>query len=106
PLAGAPPVSGPPPGSFRSHVRTPGESVRIIPLWLSCSSKPSFLPGREARNKIHGLWFTGGAGSEHRKGPIQSSELTSWRCKREYPLLVCQAAFKVPDVFLSAVYYP
>src|ERR1700683_1941536 len=76
PLADAPPVSGPPPGSFRSHVRTPAGSARIVPLWLSCSPKPSFLPGREARNKVHGLWFIGGARSEYRKGPIQSSELT------------------------------
>src|ERR1035441_455243 len=75
PLAGAPPVSGPPPGSFRPHVRTPAGSARIVPLWLSCSPKPSFLLGLEARNKVHGLWFTGGARSEHRKGPIQSSEL-------------------------------
>src|SRR5580693_5006826 len=77
PLAGAPPASGTPPGSFRPHVRTPVGSARIVPLWLSCSPKPSFLLGPEAQNKIHGLWFTGGARSEHRKGPIQSSELTS-----------------------------
>src|ERR1039457_6157375 len=77
PLAGAPPASGPPPGSFRPHARTPAGSARIVPLWLSCSPKPSFLLGLEARNKVHGLWFTGGARSEHRKGPIQSSELTS-----------------------------
>src|ERR1039457_7043396 len=74
-LAGAPPVSGPPPGSFRPRARTPAGSARIVPLWLSCSPKPHFLLGFEARNKIHGLWFTGGARSEHRKGPIQSSEL-------------------------------
>src|SRR5665213_1399414 len=74
PLAGAPPVSGLPPESFRTHARTPAGSARIVPLWLSCSPKPSFLPGPEARNKIHGLWFTGGDRSEHRKGPIQSSE--------------------------------
>src|SRR5258708_17770249 len=77
PLADAPPVFGPPPGSSRPHVRTPAGSARIVPLWLSCSPKPSFLLGVEARNKIHGLWFTGGARSEHRKGPIQSSELNS-----------------------------
>src|SRR5450631_4078081 len=76
-LAGAPPVSGPPPGSFRPHVRTPAGSARIVPLWLSCSPKLSFLLGLEARNKVHGLWFTGGARSEHRKGPIQSSELST-----------------------------
>src|ERR1017187_9586352 len=76
PLAGAPPVSGPLPGSFQSHVHTPAGSARIVPLWLSCSPKPSVLLGPEAQNKIHGLWFTGGARSEHRKGPIQSSELT------------------------------
>ena len=29
----------------------------------------------DAQNKIHGLWFIGGAKSEHRKGPIQNSEL-------------------------------
>src|ERR1039458_3512611 len=75
PLAGAPPVSGQPPGSFRPHVRTPAGSARIVPPWLSCSPKLSFLLGLEARNKVHGLWFTGGARSEHRKGPIQSSEL-------------------------------
>src|ERR1035441_6199331 len=79
PLAGAPPISGQPPGSFRPHVRTPAGSARIVPLWLSCSPKPSFLLGLEARNKVHGLWFTGGARSEHRKGPIQSSELTKFR---------------------------
>src|SRR6202521_5703871 len=73
-LAGAPPVSGPPPGSLRPHVRTPVEFARIVPLWLSCSPKPSFLLGLAARYKIHGLWFTGGARSEHRKGRIQSSE--------------------------------
>src|SRR5450631_3760519 len=75
-LAGAPPVSGPPPGSFRPHVRTPAGSARIVPLWLSCFPKPSFLLGLEARNKVYDLWFTGGARSKHRKGPIQSSELT------------------------------
>src|ERR1017187_2321098 len=79
PLAGAPPVSGPPPGSFRPHVRTPAGSARIVPLWLSCSPKPSFLLGLEARNKVYDLWFTGGARSKHRKGPIQSSELTKFR---------------------------
>src|ERR1035437_3355898 len=78
PLAGAPPISGQPPGSFRPHVRTPAGSARIVPLWLSCSPKPSFLLGLEARNKVHGLWFTGGARSEHRKGPIQSSELNEF----------------------------
>src|ERR1035438_4936889 len=76
PLAGAPPVSGPPPGSFRPHVRTPAGSARIVPLWLSCSPKPSFLLGLEARIKVYDLWFTSGARSKHRKGPIQSSELT------------------------------
>src|SRR5438105_70798 len=76
PLAGAPPVSGQPPGSFRPHARTPAGSARIVPLWLSCSPKLSFLLGLAARNKVHGLWFTGGARSEHRKGPIQSSDLT------------------------------
>src|SRR5271169_3795802 len=77
PPADAPPISGPPPGSFQSHVRTPAGSARIVPLWLSCSPKPSFFLGPEAQNKIHGLWFTGGARSEHRKGPIQSIELTA-----------------------------
>src|SRR5208283_5980345 len=38
-------------------------------------SKPRLLPGSHARNKIHGLRFTGGAKSEHRKGPVQSSEI-------------------------------
>src|SRR5450755_4989291 len=75
PLAGAPPASGPPPESFRPHVRTPAGSARIVPLWLSCSPKPSFLLGLKARNKVYDLWFTGGARSKHRKGPIQSSEL-------------------------------
>src|ERR1035437_7463276 len=73
-----PPVPGPPPGSFRPHVRPPAGSARIVPLWLSCSPKPSFLLGPEARNKVYDLWFTGGARSEHRKGPIQSSELNEF----------------------------
>src|SRR5664279_1229014 len=76
PLGGAPPVSGLLPGSFRPPVRPPARSARIVPPWLSCSPTPSFLLGLEARNKVHGLWFTGGARSEHRKGPIQSSELS------------------------------
>src|SRR5664280_3045932 len=84
PLAGAPPVSGPPPGSFRPHVRTPAGSARIVPLWLSCSPKPSFLLGLEARNKVYDLWFTGGARSKHRKGPIQSSELMEELQRRNY----------------------
>src|SRR5664279_4182415 len=49
PLAGAPPVSGPPPGSYRHHVRTPAGSARIVPLWLSCSPKPSFLLGQRPK---------------------------------------------------------
>src|ERR1035438_3779408 len=40
-------------------------------------SNPSILPGANARNKIYGLGVTGGANSDARKGPIQSSELTS-----------------------------
>src|SRR5271165_2932170 len=75
-LAAAPPVSGLPPGSFQPHVRIPAGSVRIVPPWLSCFPLPSFLLGPEAQNKIHGLWFASGAKSEHRKGPIQSSELS------------------------------
>src|SRR5665213_1722937 len=39
-------------------------------------SNPSILPGANARNKIYGPGVTGGANSDARKGPIQSSELT------------------------------
>src|SRR5664280_2483750 len=83
PLAGAPPASGPPPGSFRPHVRTPAGSARIVPLLLSCFPKPSFLLGLKARNKVYDLWFTGGARSKHRKGPIQSSELNNTAVDRQ-----------------------
>src|SRR6266498_187151 len=76
PPAGARPTSAPPPVSFRPHARTPAGSARIVPLWLSCSPKPCLLPGVQARNNIHDFWFTGGAKSEYRKGPIQSSEIT------------------------------
>src|ERR1051326_2146291 len=74
PLAGAPPVSGQPPGSFRPHARTPAGSARIVPLWLSCSPKPSFLLGRtpKTRYTVYGLQV---GPDQHRKGPIQSSEL-------------------------------
>src|ERR1019366_5937799 len=71
PLAGAPPVSGPPPGSFRPHVRTPAGSARIVPLWLSCFPKPSFLLGLEARNKVYDLWFTGGPDQSIERGQFR-----------------------------------
>src|SRR6266571_6149446 len=70
-----PPASGPPPGSFRPHVRTLAESARIAPLSLSCFPKSLLLPGSKTRNNIHDSCFTGGAKSEHRKGPIQSIEI-------------------------------
>src|ERR1019366_1125272 len=38
-------------------------------------SNPSIPPGSDARFKIYGLSVTGGANSDARKGPIQSSEL-------------------------------
>src|ERR1017187_153087 len=76
-LDDARPTSAPPPVSFRPRAHTPAGSVRIVPLWLSCSPKPRLLPGLPAQNKIYGFWFTGGAKSEHRKGPIQISEITS-----------------------------
>src|SRR5208337_3877774 len=74
PLAGAPPVSGPPPGSYRHHVRTPAGSARIVPLCLSCSSKPSFLLGQTPKTRYTVCDLQVGP-DQHRKGPIQSSEL-------------------------------
>src|SRR6266852_4575879 len=62
------------------HVRTLAESARIAPLSLSCFPKSRLLPGSKTRNNIHDSCFTGGAKSEHRKGPIQSIEIkwTDW----------------------------
>ena len=40
-------------------------------------SNPSIPPGSDARFKIYGLSVTGGANSDARKGPIQSSELNN-----------------------------
>ena len=37
---------------------------------------PYLLSGINARNKLYRYWFTGGAKSEYRKGPIQSSEIS------------------------------
>src|ERR1035437_2289775 len=58
-------------GSFRRHVHTRAGSARITPLWLSCSPNRTHLPGFEARNRIHGSWFTG--------GPNQSIEVGQFR---------------------------
>src|ERR1035438_770646 len=74
PLVGAPPVSGQLLGSFRPHVRTPAGSARIVPLWLSCSPKPSFLLGRTPKTRYTVCDLQVGP-DQHRKGPIQSSEL-------------------------------
>ncbi len=54
-----------------------------LALLFSKTASPS---GRQARNKIHGLWSTGGAKSEHRKGPIQSSEITESPNEKERPV--------------------
>src|SRR6266567_557339 len=71
PSAGGPPTSWPPLLSSRHHVRTRAGSARIVPLWFSCSPKRTHLPGLQARNRIHGSWFTG--------GPNQSIEVGQFR---------------------------
>src|ERR1035437_1823881 len=64
-------------GSFRRHVHTRAGSARITPLWLSCSPNRTHLPGFEARNRIHGSWFTG--------GPNQSIEVGQFRVSNSRP---------------------
>jgi protein-S-isoprenylcysteine O-methyltransferase Ste14 len=42
--------------SFPRRTRTPVESVRIVPLWLSCPIGSP--PGLASPNEIHGIWFS------------------------------------------------
>src|ERR1035437_4085456 len=80
PSAGGPPTSWPPLCSFRRHVHTRAGSARITPLWLSCSPNRTHLPGFEARNRIHGSWFTG--------GPNQSIEVGQFRVSNSHVILL------------------
>ena len=53
------------------QIRNLSGSARIIPLWLSCSPKPSCL--FQDASALHHRW----ANSVHHSGPVQSSEITA-----------------------------